>query len=150
MSQPPEDIANIPAFQSAFAALGALSKYADTVAGAVLSGTLSPAETNGFTAEIARRYDTLLASLLDAVTPDVKDRVAEKCLPLPAGRDPLAVAVCLDQTFVAFQSVLNTESFASQLRLTALRIGIEEAATREEAIKHGSNKDVHGKTGLYV
>lgn len=130
--------------------LSALSKYADQVSTAVLGGKVQADSVEGFIDELRSSYPQLRVMVLDALNADDREAGEKMLRNLPETNDPVRCALVLDQAYSWVQCLLNADTFASQLRLTSLRLGLEEAAAEQEAEKQRQAKGSSEPKGMYV
>lgn len=150
MSTTSNRIQDVPSFGTAFTMLSALSKYADQVSAAVLAGKVQAASVEGFIEELRSSYPQLRAMVLASLNDDDRETGEKMLRDLPEANDPVRCALVLDQSYSWVQCLLNADTFASQLRLTSLRLGLEEAAAEQEAEKHRQAKGSPEPKGMYV
>jgi hypothetical protein len=139
-----EKITDDKSFALAVGMMGALSRYADTVAAAVLSGKSVP-DLTGFLSEAHSRFEQLASMALAALSESERATAKEIIGTLPDTQDPVLTALVCDQAFVFLQSFLQQDALLAHVRLASARAGLEEASVRAEIDRLGTKP-----SGLYV
>lgn len=144
---PPElsdRISDDRSFALAVGMMGALSRYADTVASAVLAGKQVP-DVTGFLREARSRFERLCSLALESLSDSERDSAREMIGSIPDSQDPVVTALVCDQAFMFLQSFLQQDALLAHVRLASARAGLEEASVRAEIDRLGVKP-----SGLYV
>ena len=152
MTKLEERISDIPRMTSAFSLLAGLSKYADTAASAIMRGRMKNSDLSGFMMELEEAYPSIRTEIIESLKDDSdKARAALRMRELPAGKDVIRAALVLDQSHTFIQSLVSGDSIAAQMRLSALRLELEEVATNDQLDQERARtKQPVQKSGMYV
>jgi hypothetical protein len=140
-------VADLTAFGAATSQLGNLSRYADNACAAALAGTITTAELAPFCMSVLEFYDRIGIEILGVIQADFLEFVSDGLPELPAGADIFTTALVLDQAIVWLSSHVLPNNFERQLRLSAMKMTIEESMTNEEL---GKTKGDRALGGLYA
>lgn len=124
--------------------MGSLSRYADSVSSAVLSGKAG-VDLTAFISEVRTRFATLSRLALESMSPKERVFASEMIGSLPESDDPVSVALACDQAFMYLQSFLQQDAFMAHVRLASVRAGLEEANARAALDRLGTRP-----SGLYM
>lgn len=141
-------VKDVAVFGGVSAQLGNLSRYADNAAGAALAGDIKAAELAGFVAAVRDYYEQLRNEVLEVVDDEYVGSVAMGMAEIPDTADIFVVSLVLDQTISWLTANLLPNHFERNLRMSAMKMSIEESMTKEEL---GSRSDhMRRSGGLYA
>lgn len=137
-------ITDLRSFGGASHRLANLSRYADVASSSVMNGDADAANLGTFVETLRSYYARIKNDVLSSAKEDHRESIDVGMGEIPEGADIHIAALVLDQAIAWLNGEVMPSNFERQLRLSSLKMQMEESSIDEQLNRFKSSPDHRG------